>query len=101
MQYFLPNHLTLFELAILAHVVHKEFPTYLLLGEDCYFYAALVYQAAKIYFGARPVANPDKTQDDLIYHINKHLPIRYGRWNGLMVKRVNPRAVSNVVAKYK
>ena len=100
-QYFLPNHLTLFELAILAHVVHMEYPTYSLLGEDCYFYATLVYQVAKTYFGACPLVNADKTQDNLIYHIDSHLPARYGCWNGLMVKRVNTKFVSHVVAKYK
>jgi hypothetical protein len=99
-QYFLPNRLTLFELALLAHVVHQTHPTYSPLGDQCYLFAALVYQAAKKYFGTSPLLN---NKDEWVYEIDSHLPrdVKCGRWNGLMVNKVNPKDVSDVVHKYK
>ena len=85
-QYFKPNHLSLFELALLANVVHDLYPTYSLLGRQCYFYANLVYTAAKIHFGVCPCPskNIDETQD-MVYIIDSHwhLSNKFGRWKGL------------------
>ena len=44
---FYPEMLTLFELVLIAYVVHKLYPYYTKLGKNCYFFAGLVYAVAK------------------------------------------------------
>jgi hypothetical protein len=100
-QFFKPNNLNLFELALLAHVVHEQYPTYSMLRNHCYFYASLVYDAAEALGGIRPSQNADITGNDVVYNIDSHLTQRYGRWNGLKVGRMDPKEVSNMVAKFK
>jgi hypothetical protein len=99
-RYFKPNGLTLFEFVLLAQVVHEAYPTYSLLGEQCYFYAGLVYDATEKYFGVCPSEKADKS-GDVVYHIDSHLSNKYGRWNGIKVNRTDPEMVLDVIEKYK
>ena len=99
-QYFKPNDLTLFQLAIVADVIHKLFPNYTSLDKHCYFYAGLVYAVAQQIGGIRPLINADETKDD-VYHIDKHLFDKFGRWNGLKVADVDAGIVTSVVKIYK
>ena len=90
MQSFKPNRLTLFEFVLLAHVVHKQYPNYTQLGKHCFFFASLVYDAALRYGGVRPSNETDADRAD-----------DRGRWNGMKVSKVDPRAVSRIVTKFK
>ena len=101
-QYFKPNDLTLFQFSLIAHNAHDLYPTYSSFGDQCYFYAGLVYAAAKEIGGVHPSINADVSQDDdMVYTIDSHLGKEYGRWNGIKVKDVDPSCVRAVVGKYK
>jgi hypothetical protein len=45
---FRPTSLTLFHLALLAHIVHVEYPLYSLFKSQCYWFASTVFSAAQI-----------------------------------------------------
>ena len=102
-QYFKPNRLTLFELVLLAYVVDMLYPEYSQLGN--HFYASLVYAAVEKHFGVHPSKNADDSEtQEMVYIINSHLSNKFGRWKGdksLMVHRIEPQVVSDVINKYK
>jgi hypothetical protein len=102
-QYFKPNRLTLFELVLLAKVIHEKNPLYSLLYSQCYFYAGLVYAAAESYAQVLISENADKTQKDLIYIRGSHLSDKYGRWKGVKVFRIDPHSeeVHNLIYSFK
>ena len=55
---FSPTHMTLFDMAILADVVHEAFPNYYFSESQCYFYSALVLAAAEMHFGGKCHSHP-------------------------------------------
>jgi hypothetical protein len=56
--YFKPHQLTLFDLAVLAQVVHNMHPRYTILGEQCYFMPAL--SILQEIFGISPSQSADE-----------------------------------------
>jgi hypothetical protein len=90
-RYFKPDHVTLFELALLAHVVHEMHPTSSLLGEQSYFYVRLMYTALENLF----CISASKSAHD------SHLSIQYGHWKGPMVNTIEEETASKVITKYK
>jgi hypothetical protein len=96
-QYFQPNGMSLFQFAVLAEVVHNQHPTYSLLGAQCFFYAGLVYTAAKKIFGICP----NLSTVGVAYVTDSHLPDRYGRYKGVKVTEVNSEDVSAAVTAYR
>ena len=86
---FSPEKLTLFEFVLIAYVVHKLYPYYTKLGTNCYFFAGLVYAAAKRYGGVRPGT------------ITVNYLAQHGRWNGVKITRVKQHDVDHVLAKFK
>jgi hypothetical protein len=101
MEYFKPNHVTLFNIALLADVVHEMYPTYSVVGEQCFFYARVIYTAVKDIFGICPSQSSDEGQP-LVYDIDLHLTNagRYGRWKNLCVSSMDEETVSKVRAAY-
>ena len=99
-RYFKPDHLTLFELVHLAHVVHKMHPTSSFLGEQCYFYVRLVYTALENYFCVTASKSADESKD-LVCNVDSHLSIKYGHWKGPMVNKIDEETVSKVITMYK
>ena len=99
-RYFKPDHLTLFELVLLANVVHETHPTSSILGEQSYFYVRLVYTALENLFciSASKSAHESK---DLVCNIDSHLDIEYGHWKGPMVNKIEEETVSKVITMYK
>jgi hypothetical protein len=89
-KYFKPNDLTLYELACMAEVIHRLYPSYTVQAEQCYFYAGLLYQATMQQFG----------QVDL-HDIDSHLSDNRGRFAGIKVCDIKPEWSTSVVAKYK
>jgi hypothetical protein len=65
--------LSLFELAVLANVVHKEFPKYTLLKEQCYFLpGSFILPSNHFGVSSSSPAKLDKNKD-LVHHIIKSL----------------------------
>jgi hypothetical protein len=89
-QYFRPKSMSLFQFAVLAHVVHEAYPSYSILNSQCYFYAALVYAAAEGCFEVLAVESADPSQTGLVSIRGSHLSDQYGRWNGVKITNVNP-----------
>lgn len=86
---------TLFQLALLADLVHNSYPNYTLLGEQCYFFAGLIYSAAKHHFGQNADENADSAYIENSFQLRK-----FGRWNGVMVQSVDPQKVCSVVENF-
>lgn len=101
-QYFKPKDLSLFEFAVLAHVVHEANPLYTILDSQCYFYAALVYAAAEKYSGILEEESPDGSTD-LVEISGSYLSNIYGRWKGLKVTEVDAESlvVQAILARFK
>jgi hypothetical protein len=81
-RYFKPDHLTLFEVVLLAHVVHELHPTSSILEERLFFYVRLVYTALEncfAFIGASKSA--DETKD--------------------LVNKIEEEIVSKVITLYK
>ena len=92
MRFFKPTRkLLLYELAVLADLVHNLYPTYTLLGEQCYFFAGLVFLVAKHRFGR----DADEGAD-LKYIKNSAKLGRFGRWKGAMVNHIEEQVVASV-----
>jgi hypothetical protein len=87
--FFKPKSLNLFELVLLANVVHDLYPTYSLLSTQCYFYSHLVYKAARELFGVRSTVT------------NSYLAAQFGRYGGYKVSTVTAESVSQVVTEYR
>jgi hypothetical protein len=78
--------LSLFQLAIIAKVVHNQFGTYDVLKESCYFHAGVIYSVVRRHFGS---ASPE--QEDP----------KSGRFLGFKVQAVNPEDVERVLGAFK
>lgn len=93
--------LSLFELAILADVVHNEFPKYTLLKEQCYFFAGLIYSVIEYRFGVASSSKSNEYQDrDLVQIDGSRLSNKFGRWRGALISNVDHREVLDIVSKY-
>jgi hypothetical protein len=101
-QFFKPLDLTLFDLAIIAQVVHEANPNYSRLHTQCYYFAALVYEAAEKYAGVLVSESADKTQTGLVKIQGSYLSNKCGRWNGVKVTHVdrNSSVVDSVLARF-
>jgi hypothetical protein len=102
-RHFKPKEtLSLFELAILADVVHKTYPKYTLLKEQCYFYAGIVYSALEREYGISSCSSARLNEDrSLVFIDNSSLSNKFGRWKGVMVSSCDDEDVSNVVQKFR
>jgi hypothetical protein len=97
------NRLSLYEVALLANLVHKEFPKYNLLTVQCFFYADLVYRALEHRFGSQSGSseNVKENQDDLKVHIdNSVLSDKFGRYKGALLSKMAPKVVEDIVEKF-
>jgi hypothetical protein len=106
-RYFKPKlRLSLFEVAILAEVIHQEYPKYVLLAESCYFFSAVLYQALEQIFGASEsctfgASAPSITEDNSNVVIrNSSLSNRFGRSRGALIVLAEPSMIDNVVTKF-
>jgi len=102
-QYFKPKNLSLFELAVLAHVVHEANPIYDVLDTQCYYYAALVYAVAAKYSEVLTDESADDSRTDLVEIKGSYFSNRYGRWKGMKVTHVDPDSsvVHAILARFK
>ena len=77
LQYFKPRNLFLFQLAVIAQVVHKSYPNYAILNAQCYYYAALVYAVAEKLGGIEALEGMDDNAE-LVNISGSYLSNRYG-----------------------
>ena len=84
--HFKPKHLMMFKFVLLAYVVHRRYPYYSRLKNNCIMYATLIYDTAKRYGGN---ASPNTDPSEL------------GCWKGFKVSRVNLQRITNIVTKFK
>lgn len=101
MRYIIPNRLSLFDLALLANVVHMLHPEYLHFKDQSYFYADLVYASIKEHFGVRYSEDANEKESRLVFVDGSCLSGKYGRWNGVMINRTEPEEVSLVISTFK
>jgi hypothetical protein len=100
-RYFKPNRLTLFEIALLANVVHKLHPEYSCLQDHSYHYVDLVYSAIEKHFGVC-CSEDASDQDGILVKVDgSRLSNKYGRWRGVMVNRTKEEDVDLVISTYK
>jgi hypothetical protein len=85
--------MTLFDLALLADVVHLLHLTYALLRDQCYFYADIIYTAIKQHFGVCYSEDYNENQNNLIFVDGSCLSNKYGCYKGVMINRSNPLAI--------
>ena len=92
---FAPVKASLFELALLANVVHEEYPLYSLFDKQCYWFGNTIIRAMIALFGF-PLSfdSPDHTLPDL------QLPNTQGRWRGVKVSDVSPTILASVMWRY-
>lgn len=88
-QFFKPKCLNLFDLVLLANVVHDQFPTYSLLSTQCYFYSHLVYLAAREHFGCSLTVT------------DSYLVRLFGYYAGVKISTVNMASVTSVITEFK
>lgn len=94
-RYFKPDHLTLFELVLLANVVHEMHPTSSILGER--FYVRLVYAALENYSCISASTSADASTD-LVCNIDS---IEYDHRKGPMDNKIEEESVCKVITAHK
>lgn len=110
---FRPKNLTLFHLALLAHVVHSEFPLYSLFRNQCYWFSNIIYDAAKILdekispglesldLPQAAVSTETSTlMDEFFMPFYLYMPNAAGRWLGFKISEVEEVVRSRVVRKF-
>jgi hypothetical protein len=99
------KRLSLFQLVILADVVHMEFPKYKLLREQCFFFAALIYSTIEYHFGVNSSSSTilsvvEDPNHDLVHIENSRLSNRFGRYKGALLTEIQPQEVVDMATKY-
>ena len=92
-QHFQPKALRLYDLAIIADVVHDANPNYVVLNTQCYFYASLVFAVAERFSQGTHLECADENRTDLVEIRGSYLSNKYGRWKGMKVTRVDPYSI--------
>jgi hypothetical protein len=82
-----PLNLTLFELVVLSHVANQLHPTYSILKEQCFFFAALIFTAVDMKWGDARGRTVQKSNN-------------CGRIKGYKVQWIDPLTVSSLIDKY-
>ena len=105
-----PKTLTLFHLALLAHVVHQEYPLYSLFSNQCYWYSSTIFYAAQIIDQHLSNINQnlkihlddksDRQFDDFFLPFHLFQPKEAGRWKGIQISGCKEVVLSTVVEKF-
>ena len=98
-------HLNLFHMALLADLVHKEYPLYFLFKNNRYWFLSIIYLAARVIdqtLGSRPdiPEDPEDSKDivDMFFlPIHLYMPYVAGRWMGFKIREVQGIVVKRIV----
>ena len=89
-----PINLSLFELGILADVVHNEDPDYSLLKSQCYWFLHLIFEVVILLYGDNLNTAPDSvTPVD-------YLPNLAGRWKNQLIIAPKDEILRKVATKF-
>ena len=105
------RNLTLYHLALLADVVHNEYPLYSLFKNNCYWFSGIFYMAARVIDTVLVSASesditllfedsPKDTIDHFYMPSYMYLPQVAGRWMGFKIYEVQEVVVRRIVAKF-
>lgn len=102
---FEAHNLTLFHMALIVNIVHSEYPIYSLFKNNCYWFANLIYLAARIVdhsLGVRPgVLKYSEESGDMIdlffLQFTQYLPSISGSWMGFKICDVEEIVVNHIV----
>jgi hypothetical protein len=83
------KNLKLFQLVVLAHVVHKLHPWYVLLRQQCFFFASVIIFTIEERFGVLPTQS---AEDHTVTDFTKS-----GRWKGFKIQVINKGVIDHVV----
>ena len=113
---FSPLDVSLFDLAILAEVVHEEYPLYSIFKNQCYWFSHLILKAIIVISGLNKDANPgpDPTAmlisslpattpdsgDRMLTQNDFKFPSRQGTWRGMKISEITPIVLASVIGKY-
>ncbi len=95
MRQYDPEGLCLFQLVVLAHVVHKIAPTYALFESQCYWYANVIFEVILLLFPSKSRTSAPPGSSPTVRLPDEYLPKEAGRWFGVLIN--DPRVVSAVV----
>jgi hypothetical protein len=97
-----PQCLTLFELAILADVVHTYAPLYSLFKRQCYWFVSIICAVILRTRTCTSVSPPGlrPSSDNICIPPNSYLPDLAGRWKGILVSRVEETVLKIMIDKF-
>lgn len=89
-----PTHLTLFDLALVAHIVHEHSPLYSAFKNQCYWFVCLV---CEVILSIDPCRAEDQLSKETTLEPEDYLPDLAGQWHGLLVCDVEKAIVAVLV----
>jgi len=93
--------LLLFNIVILADVVHHYTPLYSLFRCQCYWFAFIICAIIMKICTCSSIGHPDlDSQDDICIPPNSYLPNLAGRWMGILVSGVEEAVLKIIIDKY-
>ena len=109
-----PKNLNLFHLALLANIVHQEYPLYSLFSSQCYWFASIVFYAVQIIdrdispsthqansnVMIAETLREEKMVDDVFFPFNLFQPKEAGRWRGIMITGCKGVVLATIVTKF-
>ena len=97
-----PNNLKLFELIVLAEVIHNFDPLYTFFDRNCYWYCNMLADAVIQIFGLDTSINPeDVARQEKYLPINPYQTEISGRWKGWKVSHTKPEDLTTVILDFK
>lgn len=109
---FKPKNLTLYHLALLAEVVHKEYPLYSLFRRQCYWFAIIIFIILQ-YLDKNPPPESDGLfnepfddpfddgdLDQFYMPFHLYMPEISGRWAGFKISAPSKVVISAIIKKF-
>jgi hypothetical protein len=88
-----PEGFSLFDLAVLADVVHEQAPLYTLLHEQCFWFSMLICDIIESEYSCKTVSSAEHGSFP-----NNYLPNLEGKWNGITINSSEPADVIRTAA---
>jgi hypothetical protein len=108
---FRPKHLKLFHLALLAHVVHVQYPLYALFMSQSYWFASIIFSAAQIIdrdllrlpypTGDSSEDTFDKKIDQIYLPFHLYMPAEAGCWKGIRISGCKKVVLDTIVREFR
>jgi hypothetical protein len=96
-----PQSLSLFQVVVLADVVHNYAPLYSLFRRQCYWFAFIICAVTLKTCICSSIGSPDLHMEDICIPPNSYLPNLAGRWMGILVRGVEEAVLEIMIEKYR